>query len=399
MDPITQGALGAALPQAFASPDKLRRASILGCLAGMAPDLDILIGAQADPLLFLEYHRQFTHSLLFVPVGAALVALLAHPIARGVLRWRESYCACLLGYATHGVLDVCTTYGTQWFWPFSDYRVAWNSISVADPLFTLPLAGCVVLAAALRRPWLARLGLVWAFVYLLFGAAQGQRAVAAGVALAKMRGHEPARLSAKPAFGNVLLWKIVYAHDGRYYVNAVRAGWRVAVCGGESVPTLDIARDLPWLAADTQQARDVERFRWFSQGFVAPHPRLPNHVIDVRYSMVPNQIQPLWGIALDPAAGALEHVRFVADRRASAAQGAAYFALLRGDDCVGVEVVKAATVMCGPGKARLSYANTTTPGGVTYAEGAKGKGVLVQGKSVVVEEVNIECTGGGNGGD
>lgn len=343
MDPISQGALGAALPQAVAGADKLRRAAILGCLAGLAPDLDVLISSEADPLLFLEYHRQFTHALLFVPVGAALVTLLAHPIARGVLRWRESYCACLLGYATHGVLDVCTTYGTQLFWPFSDYRVAWNNVSVVDPLFTLPLLSCVALAAALRRPWLARLGLIWTFAYVLFGAAQGQRAIAAGAALAKMRGHEPAALSAKPGFGNAFLWKIVYAHDGRYYVDAVRAGWQVAVCPGESVATLDSARDLPWLAPDSRQARDVERFRWFSQGYVAPHPQLPNHVIDVRYSMVPNEIQPLWGITLDPAAGPLEQVRFVADRRTNQEQVAAYFALLRGDGCVAVGIVESAT--------------------------------------------------------
>ena len=334
MDPISQGAFAAALPQAVMGADKLRRVAVLGCLAGMVPDLDVFISSPADPLLFLEYHRQFTHALLFVPVGAAVVALLLHPFVRRVLRWRESYCACLLGYATHGLLDACTTYGTQLFWPFSDHRVAWNHVSVVDPLFTLPLLGCVVLAAALRRRWLAWLGLAWASAYLLLGATQQQRAVAAGSALAQLRGHEPAGLSAKPGFANLLVWKIVYAHEGRYYVDAVRTGRRATACPGESVPTLDVARDLPWLPANSQQARDVERFRWFSQGFVAPHPDLPNQVIDVRYSMVPNQIKPLWGIALDPTAGPLDHVRFVADRSTSEAQGAAYFALLRGDGCV-----------------------------------------------------------------
>ena len=73
--------------------------------------------------------------------------------------------------------------------------------------------------------------------------------------------------------------------------------------------------------------------RWFSQGFVAPHPQLPNHVIDVRYSVVPNRIAPLWGIALDPAAGPSRHARFLGGRRLAQGQGAAYFALLRGDGC------------------------------------------------------------------
>jgi len=36
---------------------------MLGFLSGMAPDLDILIRSSTDPLLSLEYHRQFTHFL------------------------------------------------------------------------------------------------------------------------------------------------------------------------------------------------------------------------------------------------------------------------------------------------------------------------------------------------
>ncbi len=70
MDPISQGAAGAILPQTFASVEKTRVYVLLGALAGMAPDLDVLIRSPTDPLLFLEYHRQFTHALLFVPIGA-----------------------------------------------------------------------------------------------------------------------------------------------------------------------------------------------------------------------------------------------------------------------------------------------------------------------------------------
>ena len=39
---------------------------------------------------------------------------------------------------THPLLDSCTTYGTQLFQPFSDYRVAFNNVSVADPAYTVP---------------------------------------------------------------------------------------------------------------------------------------------------------------------------------------------------------------------------------------------------------------------
>ena len=60
MDPISQGALGAALAQSGGNGKKVKAATILGCFGGLAPDLDILIFSPADPLLFLEFHRQFT---------------------------------------------------------------------------------------------------------------------------------------------------------------------------------------------------------------------------------------------------------------------------------------------------------------------------------------------------
>jgi len=39
---------------------------------------------------------------------------------------------------THWLIDACTAYGTQIFEPFSSYRVAFNNISIVDPLYTTP---------------------------------------------------------------------------------------------------------------------------------------------------------------------------------------------------------------------------------------------------------------------
>lgn len=134
MDPLTQGALGAALPQATANRRQVVAAGLLGFLSGMAPDLDVLIRSAQDPLLFLEYHRQFTHALAFIPIGGLLCALVLHPLIgrRAGLRFRFSYLFCTLGYGTHGLLDACTTYGTLLLWPFSNERIAWHGISIID---------------------------------------------------------------------------------------------------------------------------------------------------------------------------------------------------------------------------------------------------------------------------
>ncbi len=141
MDPVTQGALGASVPQAFSRTTTVVAATLFGAVSGMAPDLDFLIRSDTDPLLYLKYHRQFTHSLIFIPVGSLICALVFHWLLGR--RWQISfgltYLFCLLGYATHGLLDACTSYGTQLLWPFSDARFAWNTISIVDPLFTLPL--------------------------------------------------------------------------------------------------------------------------------------------------------------------------------------------------------------------------------------------------------------------
>jgi len=312
MDPLTQGAIGAALPQATRQKAHVGIAGALGFLAGMAADADVLIRSPSDPLLFLEYHRQFTHSLVFIPVGGLLCALALHWILgrRRQLTFMQTVLFCTLGYATHALLDTATSFGTMLFWPFSDTRFSWSIVSVVDPLFTIPVAILVSLAALRRKPMLARVALVWAGVYLAAGALQHQAALAMGRDLAASRGHDPIRLEVKPSFGNILVWKIVYETDTRFYVDGVRATVLPRVFEGVSVPKLDQARDLPWLDPGSQQARDVARFHRASSEFTALDPERPNRIIDVRYSFLPNTVSALWSIELSPDAPPGAHVRY-----------------------------------------------------------------------------------------
>ncbi|MBD3646181.1 MAG: metal-dependent hydrolase, partial [Pseudomonadales bacterium] len=303
MDPLSQGALGASVPQSFADRQHLRVACLLGFLGGMAPDLDILIQSPVDPLLFLEFHRQFTHALIFIPFGGMICgAILYAAFAKRFLSLKQSLLYCTLGYATHGLLDACTTYGTQLFWPFSDVRIAWNNVSVVDPTFTLPVLILMIIGVVARRSLYTKIGLGWAVFYLLLGVVQNERAEALGRDIASDRGHDPVRLEAKPGFANLLVWKIVYEFDGRYYVDAVRVGMETTAFPGESIEKLDLDRHFPWLNPNSQQARDVERFRWFSNDYLAVDQERENFIVDVRYSILPNEIDALWGITLSPDA-------------------------------------------------------------------------------------------------
>ncbi len=330
MDPVSQGALGAALVQLVAGRRRMVVGGVLGALGGMAPDLDVLIRSSADPLLFLDYHRQFTHSLAFIPVGALLCAIALHAFVRRRLRFRETWLFCGLGYATHGLLDACTSYGTQLFWPFSDVRVAWNHVAVIDPLFTVPLVALLVAGVVRRQPRFAACGLAWAMLYIGAGALQGLRAERAAEEVARTRGHVPERLTVKPSFANILVWKSIYAAGGKYHVDAIRVGLDTMAFPGERVPVLEVARDLPWLDPASRQARELERFRRFSAGYLALDADDAAKVVDIRYSMVPNEIDALWGIRLDPEAPPEQPVEFVTERRATAEHRAALARLLWG---------------------------------------------------------------------
>ena len=333
MDPLSQGALGAIVPQSVVDRGRMGAVVTLGALSGMAPDLDILIQSATDPLLFLEFHRQFTHALVFIPFGALICAAVLYPLFRRVFDFRTAYLVCFLGYATHGLLDACTSYGTQLFWPFTNHRVSWNTVSIIDPLFTFPMVAAIGVAIWRGRRAIAIGGFVWALAYMAVGALQNARVEAHADVLASARGHDPQRITAKPGFGNLLVWKLIYEDNGMFHVDAIRAGLAITHCGGASVARLGrLAR----LDDMSQQARDIERFRWFSDDYIAVDPGSPDdrpYVIDVRYSVVPDRIDALWGVVVDRAAPIDSHVDFVPQRRGSADQIAAYQRILSGDAC------------------------------------------------------------------
>lgn len=311
MDPISQAFAGATFSQSLTRTNTGQKtAFIAGALSGMAADLDVLVRSDHDPLLFLEFHRQFTHSLVFIPLGALVCATCVFLLLRKRARFSRVYLYSLLGYATHGLLDACTSYGTQLLWPFSDIRIAWDIISIIDPLFTVPVMILVIIGTVTNRQGFARTALCYGLAYLALGHVQHDRAMTALHALADERGHTPLNATVKPTLANLYLWKLIYEYDGQYYVDAARMGRRPKFIEGETISS-SIATDT--LMAGPLQTRDIERFRWFSDGYIAHYPGNPLLIGDIRYSLIPNRVEPLWGIRLKPKAKD-EHVDFVATR-------------------------------------------------------------------------------------
>jgi inner membrane protein len=298
MDPLTHALVGASAARVALARPLGRSAWLPGALGALLPDVDTLIRSSADPLLYAEYHRHFTHSLMMIPVGGALAAL---PWVIPRARRRQAlpfFGAATLGYATHGPLDASTTYGTLLFWPFSHERVALSWISIIDPLFTLILLVGVLLAVWRRSAVPVGAALVLCGLYLGAGAVQRARALQGQHLVSEARGHSLARGDAFPTMGNQIVWRSLYQAGDSLYMDRVRVPWRGRATFREvaAVPLLTEARLPDEVRADPRRLRDFRRFSWFSRGWVAPAPSAPEVIGDARYSLRADAWEPVWGI-------------------------------------------------------------------------------------------------------
>ncbi|MBX3615751.1 metal-dependent hydrolase [Nitrosomonas sp.] len=332
MDLLTQGLLGATMAQSKTHRNETRLAAGIGFIAGIAADADILIQSENDPLLNIEFHRHFTHSLLFVPLGALLVALVLWPFLRKRLAFARLYLFAFLGYCLSGVLDAFTSYGTHLLWPISDARIALNIISVLDPVFTMILLIAAVFAFKKHTYTAARIGLLLAAAYLSFGWLQLQRAETVARTLIAERGHQAEQLLVKPTLANLVLWRSIYEFEGRFHVDAIRVGLfsDPHVYPGESVEKFVLERDLKRLPASSVLAQDIARFSHFSAGFLAIRPQQPDVLVDVRYSNLPTTTTPLWGIEINPEQPD-QHAKYKLYRDSSSATREKFLKLLLGE--------------------------------------------------------------------
>ena len=105
-----------------------------------------------------------------------------------------------------------------------------------------------------------------------------------------------------------------YETDEGFYSHGIRAGIKIITYPGELIPKLNVKRDLPWLDPESQQAKDIARFTWFSQGYVSVDPHNPYRIFDARFSLLPNTTQGLWGIMVSPKALFYEHAKYTTNR-------------------------------------------------------------------------------------
>jgi|1185.fasta_scaffold22020_2 inner membrane protein len=182
-------------------------AAVASVLAANLPDADLFYtGAGGDRLTYMLHHRGYTHTVIGVLIGAALVwgAVLV------VLRWRSRgwpargdvlWLLALLVVSTssHLVLDWTNSYGVHPFWPVDDRWRYGDSVFIVEPwLWVVSVPALVVgsgsrlLRVLLSLLLLAGLALAWRVDLVSKGAAAALTAgAAASVAVALLLGSMP----------------------------------------------------------------------------------------------------------------------------------------------------------------------------------------------------------------
>jgi len=209
-------------------------------------------------------------------IGLALMALLGTYLWRNYLTtplqpvnatYKEWGMLWFWGIFTHPLLDCCTTYGTQLFQPFSDYRVAFNNISVADPIYTIPLILGVLIAGRMTRDsskrrivnWVG-IGLSCGYLALTFYNKYQVNQVFERALAAKNITYK--RYMTGPVIFNNILWNGIAEGDTAYYHGMYSLL--------DEAPVIDQINTIPKnrsLIAKYQDDENLKTLRWFSDDY------------------------------------------------------------------------------------------------------------------------------------
>jgi inner membrane protein len=170
MDSFTQILLGMATAELCAGKKLQRKTFLYGAILGTIPDLDVVVGQFLNPVEGVSIHRGLSHSILFFVLLSPILGWVITKLEKGKIGLSRASIMVFWCLLTHVLLDMFTSWGTQIFWPFSE-RIALKTIFVIDPLYTIPLLICLILAwrkstFALRKKYVLR-GLYISSFYLL----------------------------------------------------------------------------------------------------------------------------------------------------------------------------------------------------------------------------------------
>lgn len=292
MDPVTHAALGAALAQAALGRFDKKIPWKVGALAGLAPDLDVLIRF-SEPLSGEVWHRSFTHSLFFIPFGGLIVALILCCVPSFRSHWRLTCAAALLGYATHGLLDACTTYGTQLFWPWPN-RISWDVVAIIDPWVTIPLVLGTTWSVVNKEQNAVISSLMFVALFFMFNLMQHQKAINAVSYFAQQKGWELNSIRAIPSLASSTQWQIIARRNKCILIaKAYTPLWGKSSFYQPIFTQHYLAKTSTLLPS---QQKTLNIFRWFTEDYVIIAKTNPLTLADARFTFDIQPLYSLWGI-------------------------------------------------------------------------------------------------------
>ena len=264
MDSVTQAVLGGAVSYTVLGRRLGKRAALYGMALGTIPDLDVLIDF-GGPIENMTHHRGFSHSLfvqaLVTPIFVMLLSKL--PFSRSA-SWARWSVAVYLSFTTHSLADFFTVYGTQIFWPLTNYPFTHSILFIVDPIYTIPLLVAVISALLMRDRSQAvkinALMLGLSSLYLVWST--GAKSVIDNrvkKALA-INGISTEVYESTPAPLNTLLWRGVAVDDDQYFEI-----WASIFDDVGQIQIQGFPRNEELISAIGDHPK-IERLRWFTKG-------------------------------------------------------------------------------------------------------------------------------------
>lgn len=294
MDSLTQIVLGAACGEVVLGKKIGNRALLFGAIGGTIPDLDVIFGHVffSNSIDQLAFHRGFMHSLLFAFLSPFLFGWVTHKLYNtgkriGTTQLKDWIWLYFLSIFTHPILDSFTPYGTLLFAPFSDYRVAFNTISVADPLYTLPFLICVITVLFFKRNTNKRnqwnnLGIYISSAYLLFTIGNKLYINTVFEKSFKKENVDFQRFSAQPTILNNVLWYGIAETNTDYKI----AFYSLLDTSSYADSIISLPKNHHLL---NMNEPDLKTLTWFSNGYYNLSPLTGSNNIrynDLRYPLI-----------------------------------------------------------------------------------------------------------------
>lgn len=227
MDTLTHALSGALLARATWRKGhqlSLRHRTQVGFLTAACPDIDYILRLITDNfLVYLNYHRGITHSILMLPLWALILSLVFSRLLKPSPDWRSLYLICCLGLGIHIAGDVITSYGTMIFSPFTDWRASLDTTFIIDPFFSAIIIISLIGSFAYKNKKIIALGgLVVLTAYLGMQSWAHHRAIQIGQQASQTHSWRETTVSALPQPLSPFHWRVIVEHKEHYHVALLR---------------------------------------------------------------------------------------------------------------------------------------------------------------------------------